>query len=52
MPDYSWPQPPERRVIGKRLDRVDGLAKSSGTAKFSSDFNQRGMLYGALLTSP
>src|SRR5216684_2334752 len=52
MPDYSWPPMDKRRVIGKRTSRLDGMAKSSGKAKYASDLNPPGLLFGALLTSP
>jgi xanthine dehydrogenase YagR molybdenum-binding subunit len=52
MPDYHWPPPEKRRVIGKRLNRVDGIVKTSGRAKYSYDIKRPGMLYGAVLTSP
>ncbi len=52
MPDYSWPAPENRRVIGKRLSRIDGLVKASGKAKYAYDINLPGMVYGALVTSP
>jgi xanthine dehydrogenase YagR molybdenum-binding subunit len=41
-----------RKVVGKRLSRLDGAAKSSGRAKYSSDLNPQGMLHAALLTCP
>ena len=52
MPDYSWPPMDQRRVIGKPTKRRDGLDKSTGKAKYSSDLKPPGMLFGALLTSP
>ena len=52
MPNYSWPPMDKRRVIGKRTSRLDGPAKSSGRAKYSSDQNLPQMLHGVLLTSP
>jgi xanthine dehydrogenase YagR molybdenum-binding subunit len=52
MPDYSWPPEEKRKVIGKATKRLDGGLKSSGRAKYSSDFNQKDLLFGALLTSP
>jgi xanthine dehydrogenase YagR molybdenum-binding subunit len=52
MPDYSWPPMDQRRVIGKPTKRRDGLEKSTGRAKYSSDQKPPGMLFGALLTSP
>src|SRR5215510_12074312 len=52
MPDYNWPPMESRRVVGQRIKRVDGPQKSSGRAKYSSDFNARGMLFAAYLHSP
>jgi xanthine dehydrogenase YagR molybdenum-binding subunit len=51
-PDYSWPLPPKRQVIGKRMKRLDGVVKASGRAKYSSDLQRPGMLFGAILTCP
>src|SRR6266436_548168 len=52
MPDYHWPPMDKRRVMGKPLSRLDGIAKSTGSAKYSTDLRPNGMLFGALLTSP
>ena len=52
LPDYHWPPMGKRRVMGKPMNRLDGIAKSTGAAKYSSDRKPEGMLYGALLTSP
>ena len=52
MPDYAWPPMDKRRVMGKPHKRVDGLDKSTGRAKYSSDQKPPGTLFGALLTSP
>jgi len=51
-PDYSWPPMDKRKVMGQRFKRLDGPAKSSGRAKYSSDLNLKGMLFGAYYTSP
>src|SRR6266849_8437066 len=51
MPDYNWPPMEKRRVLGKSTKRVDGAMKSSGRAKYSSDFTQKDLLFGALVTS-
>ncbi|MGH9662855.1 MAG: xanthine dehydrogenase family protein molybdopterin-binding subunit [Bryobacteraceae bacterium] len=51
-PDYSWPPMNKRRVIGKSTSRLDGPEKAGGTAKYSSDVNPKGLLFGALLGSP
>ncbi|MFN7993803.1 MAG: xanthine dehydrogenase family protein molybdopterin-binding subunit [Bryobacteraceae bacterium] len=42
----------KRRVMGKPTLRRDGLEKSAGKAKYSSDLKPPGMLFGALLTCP
>ena len=52
MPDYSWPPMDKRRVIGTRQKRLDGIDKSTGRAKYSSDQKPPATLFGALLTSP
>ncbi len=49
---YDWPEAGERKLIGKRISRVDGPAKSSGKAKYTYDVNLPGMLYGKILRSP
>jgi xanthine dehydrogenase YagR molybdenum-binding subunit len=52
MPDYNWPSPDARRVIGKPHIRIDGYQKSSGKAQYSHDLNRPGMLYAVLVTCP
>ncbi len=52
MPDYSWPPMDKRRVMGKRISRLDGPVKASGAAKYNTDIKPPGMLFAALLTSP
>lgn len=37
--EYSWPKNHQARLIGKRVRRVDGSAKSTGTAKYTYDIN-------------
>ena len=39
------------QYIGKPVSRVDGLAKVTGTAKYSADFKVEGMLYGYIVSS-
>ena len=41
-PDYSWPPMDKRKVIGKRIKRLDGPQKAAGRAKYSSDLNLPG----------
>lgn len=52
MPNYNWPPMDKRSVLGTRVSRLDGMAKSSGKAKYPSDVNRPGMLYGIILTCP
>ncbi len=56
MPDnntkYSWPAADKRSLIGKRISRVDGPDKVSGTAKYTYDLHRPGMLYGKVVRSP
>lgn len=44
MPEYS--------VIGKRVPRVDALAKATGTALYGADIHLPNMLFGKVLWSP
>ncbi len=45
-----WPQ--QRRVIGTKVQRLDGPDKATGRAKYSYDVNRPGMLHGLILRSP
>src|SRR2546422_9486724 len=49
---YDWPNAGERRLIGKRISRIDGPAKASGQARYSYDANPPGMLFGKILRCP
>src|SRR5680860_881752 len=40
------------RVIGKRNRKTDGLAKSTGRARYTDDIVLPGMLHGKILRSP
>jgi 4-hydroxybenzoyl-CoA reductase subunit alpha len=42
----------ETRVIGQRLRKTDGLAKSTGRARYTDDISLPGMLHGKILRSP
>ena len=46
----KWPENP--RLINTRIPRVDGLAKASGKAKYTSDVRPEGTLFGVMLYSP
>lgn len=52
MADSSWPEPAERRLIGKRISRLDGPAKVTGTAKYTYDIVRPGMLYAKVVHCP
>ncbi|HXJ95723.1 MAG TPA: xanthine dehydrogenase family protein molybdopterin-binding subunit [Terriglobia bacterium] len=49
---YEWPEASERKLIGKRISRIDGPAKASGRAKYTYDTNPPGLLQGKVLRSP
>jgi 4-hydroxybenzoyl-CoA reductase subunit alpha len=42
----------ELRVIGRRMRKTDGLAKSTGRARYTDDITFPGMLHGKILRSP
>jgi xanthine dehydrogenase YagR molybdenum-binding subunit len=46
----KWPSSPE--LLGKRIPRLDGPAKTNGSAKYSYDIQRPGMLFGRILRSP
>ncbi len=54
MPEckYDWPEVSDRHLIGKRISRIDGPAKSGGRAKYTLDMNLPGMLQSRMVTSP
>lgn len=45
----QYPPADKRRLIGKRIDRLDGPVKSTGRAKYAYDINRPGMLYARTL---
>ncbi|MSQ94122.1 MAG: xanthine dehydrogenase family protein molybdopterin-binding subunit [Gemmataceae bacterium] len=46
------PWPTTRRVIGTRVQRLDGNEKATGRAKYSFDINRPRMLHARILRSP
>jgi xanthine dehydrogenase YagR molybdenum-binding subunit len=52
MAEYKWPEADKRTLIGKRISRVDGPQKVSGRAKYSFDYNPKGLLFGKIVRSP
>jgi len=45
----SWPE--KRTIIGTHVQRIDGPVKVSGAAKYGSDVQPEGWLYGMILRS-
>lgn len=52
MADYSWPRQGTTALLGTDVDRVDGVPKATGTAKYAYDINLPKMLVAKLLGSP
>ncbi len=52
MTSINWPPKEKLKLIGTRIDRLDGPDKSSGTAKYSLDIQRPDMLYGKILGAP
>jgi len=52
MPEYSWPSKKDSRLLGKRHERMDGLAKTTGAAKYTYDVNLPNQLIVRALGSP
>ena len=47
----AWPVNEELKVVGKRIKRIDALAKVTGAARYTSDIRLPGMLYAKMLRS-
>ena len=52
MSQYSWPDPANQPLLGKKILRIDGPAKSSGRAKYTYDYNPDGLLAGKVVRCP
>lgn len=48
----AWKARQENTIIGTDVDRLDGVDKASGAAKYAADINTPGTLYAKLLTCP
>lgn len=48
----AWKPRNENKILGTYVDRIDGVEKASGHAKYSTDVNPQGTLFARLLTSP
>lgn len=51
-PEYRWPSKADSTLIGTSPDRIDGLPKSTGAAKYSYDINLENMLFVRALSCP
>lgn len=49
---YSWPKQGTAAIIGTQQDRVDGMAKATGAAKYSYDINPPNVLLARALGCP
>src|SRR3954452_17265410 len=45
-----WPQ--KRRVLGTKVQRLDGPDKATGRAKYTFDINRPGLLHARILRCP
>src|SRR4051812_25875628 len=45
-----WPQ--QRRLLGTKVQRIDGPEKATGRARYSYDINRPGMLHAKILRCP
>ncbi len=48
----NWKPLDQMSILSKRYPRLDGAEKVTGQAKYVYDQNPKGMLYGAILSSP
>ena len=49
---FAWPKRSETTLIGKDIQRIDAVPKTTGQAKYTADINTTGTLFARLLTSP
>ena len=52
MAEYSWPKREDTVLIGKPINRLDGVEKTTGTAKYTYDVNLKNQLIAKALGSP
>ena len=45
----GWKPRSENTLIGKRIPRIDGIEKASGSAKYAADINTPGTLFAKAL---
>lgn len=49
---YAWPPSDKSKLLGTRVDRIDGLAKATGAAKYTYDVNFDNQLIVRALSCP
>ncbi len=52
MAEYNWPDRKAATVIGSRVNRLDGLEKATGAAKYTYDVNLRHQLVALAVGCP
>lgn len=52
MAEYFWPEQGTAALLGKEVDRIDGLAKAAGRAKYAYDINRPKLLHARMLGCP
>ena len=52
MADYVWPKQGTASLLGKEIDRIDGVEKATGTAKYAYDITPPRTLHARMLGSP
>src|SRR5689334_14274141 len=50
--NYNWPAKEKTSLLGKRAKRLDGMAKSTGAAKYTYDINLKNQLIAQGLGCP
>src|SRR3954466_9338764 len=48
----AWADDAQLRTVGRAIPRVDGRERVTGAARYTSDIQLPGMIYGAILRSP
>ena len=48
----AWKPRSENKILGTYVNRLDGVEKATGFAKYSTDINPAGTLFALMLTSP
>ena len=48
----TWPDPAASSLLGRRISRIEGPAKTRGAVKYTYDQKRPGMLWGAVARCP